>query len=89
MYLKTFSIRNFRCFGEKKVDFEFKRGVNVIIGENNAGKTTLFDALRLAFNCGIGRRDIYVSPDDFHIGDTAQRANTISFDLFFEVFLIN
>lgn len=84
MYLKTFSIRNFRCFGDKKVDFEFKPGVNVIIGENNAGKTALFDALRMAFNCGIGRRDIYIVSDDFHVGDDGQKSDTISFDLFFE-----
>ena len=40
--------RRYRCFED--VCVEFNRGVNVIIGENNAGKTALLKALGLIFD---------------------------------------
>jgi len=48
MYIATLAIRNFRCFRETEV--EFQPGINVIVGENNAGKTALLRALRLVFD---------------------------------------
>ena len=50
MYIARIHIQNFRCFDDTTV--EFKPGLNIIIGENNAGKTTLLRALALVF----GRR---------------------------------
>ena len=49
MYLRKISIKNFRVFGEKGVDLVFHKGVNAIIGENNAGKSAVIDAIRIAF----------------------------------------
>lgn len=48
MYISKIRIQNFRCFGD--VSVEFKPGVNIIIGENNAGKTALLKALGLIFD---------------------------------------
>jgi putative ATP-dependent endonuclease of OLD family len=48
MYVASIHIRNFRCFDDTTV--EFNPGVNVIIGENNAGKTALLRALGLVFD---------------------------------------
>jgi len=48
MYIAKIHIQNYRCFKEQSV--EFQPGVNVIIGENNAGKTALLKALGLIFN---------------------------------------
>lgn len=46
--LRKFSARNFRCF--KKLDIEPLARVNLIVGENNVGKTALLEALFLHLN---------------------------------------
>lgn len=61
MYLARITIRNYRCFRDIAVDFQ--PGVNVIIGENNAGKTALLKAIGLIFD-RRGRRPTDVH--DFH-----------------------
>jgi hypothetical protein len=38
-------IRNFKCFSESAHGFERIKPVNVIIGRNNSGKTTLLDLI--------------------------------------------
>ena len=42
--IKTLQLINFRCFSEHEIEFE---KVSVVVGENNAGKTTVSEALRL------------------------------------------
>ena len=48
VYISSLKIKNFRCFEEMSV--EFNEGMNVIIGSNNSGKTTIIKALELVFN---------------------------------------
>jgi putative ATP-dependent endonuclease of OLD family len=48
MFIASIRIQNFRCFQDTEIDF--KPGLNVIIGENNAGKTTVLRALMLVFD---------------------------------------
>ncbi len=48
MYISKVSIRNYRNFLNSK--FEFKKGINTIIGENGSGKTNLFRAIRLVLD---------------------------------------
>jgi len=81
VFLKSLQIKNFRCIEE--LAFEFTKGVNVLIGENNTGKSSLIDALRLAFSIGIQGREIYLSPDDFFIDKFGDRADIIEFHLTF------
>lgn len=83
MYLSKICIRNFRCFGAEGVGVDLQPGVNVIIGENNTGKSAFIDALRLAFSLGPGRREIYVTPQDFHLRPDGEKASEIAFDLTF------
>ena len=47
MYIARIHIQNYRCFDD--ITVEFQPGLNIIIGENNAGKTTLLRALALVF----------------------------------------
>lgn len=65
MYLRDLRIRGFRIFEDIQV--KFKPGVNVLIGENNSGKSTIIDALRICL--GIGRSDtgIYIQESDLHV----------------------
>jgi len=71
MYIEKFIIKNFR--GIKDISLTFNKGLNVLIGENNAGKTAIIDALRICLSYGNQRREIYVSQSDFH-----QNKNVIS-----------
>ena len=45
--LRKFSVRNFRCL--RKLEIEPLARVNLIVGENNVGKTALLEALYLHF----------------------------------------
>ncbi len=85
MYLEKFIISNYR--GIKNLTLNLHKGLNVLIGENNAGKTAIIDALRLCLSYGNQRREIYISLSDFHIdkntiGDTF---NDIEFHLHFHI----
>lgn len=83
MFLKSLHIRNFRIYDD--VTFFFKEGVNIIIGENNSGKTALIDALRLCLNCGHPDNDLFIRETDLHIiPDASTEQNSIiQFDLYF------
>lgn len=81
MYLSKLHIKNFRCIEELEV--EFHQGLNILIGENDTGKTTILDALRLCFELGTERREFYLSPDDFHIDESGNKTETMEFCLTF------
>ena len=46
--MQDITIKNFRCYEEKSV--EFRRGVNLLIGDNSVGKTSLLRACNLVMN---------------------------------------
>lgn len=46
MYIKSVQIRNYKCFFESGV-LELKPGFSIFVGQNNAGKTALLEALSL------------------------------------------
>lgn len=51
MYISKFHIKNFKCF--KDVTLHFNAEMNVLTGVNNAGKTTLLEALALWHECFV------------------------------------
>lgn len=64
MYISQLKIKNFRCFDDRDENIiEFNEGLNVIIGENNSGKTTILKALQLLFD--VNSKD-KLSIDDFN-----------------------
>lgn len=71
MYLEKIKITNFRCFDSAGIEACFNKGVNSVIGENNAGKSALIDALRIAFSAVPYQRDIYFKKSDFHPAEPA------------------
>ena len=71
MYLSKLTIRNFRCFGDSDKPFELplKCGLTALVGENDAGKTAVIDALRFAL--GTTDQDWFRLEDsDFYQSDT-------------------
>ncbi|EWG09374.1 ATP-dependent nuclease [Cytobacillus firmus] len=68
MYISELSLENFRSFKEKKT-INFHEGINVIIGHNNAGKTTVIKALELLFDIKKSKR---LSIDDFNKNTTCE-----------------
>jgi putative ATP-dependent endonuclease of OLD family len=86
MYLKHFNIRNFRSI--ETLSLTFNKGVNIIIGENNSGKTAIIDALRICFCYGNLYRDIFIDKErDFYIeiNNPENESTEIRFDLIFEI----
>ncbi|RYJ44241.1 ATP-dependent nuclease [Flavobacterium beibuense] len=70
MYLKRLLIKRFRSIYE--LETHFNKGVNIIIGENNAGKSAVIDTLRICLSLGRQWRDIGIrNPEDFYVERSA------------------
>jgi len=67
MKLEWISASGFRCFDSSSpLEVAFRSGLNVIAGENDAGKTALIDAIR--FTLGTrGDNYLRLTEDDFHV----------------------
>lgn len=47
MRIEKVNIENYKCF-EGKFSIEFNQGVNILVGDNEAGKSTILEAINLA-----------------------------------------
>jgi putative ATP-dependent endonuclease of the OLD family len=54
MPIERVIIKNYRAL--KKTDVKFSDGINIIVGDNEAGKSTLLEAINLALRCQLNRR---------------------------------
>ena len=80
MYLANLKTNNFRIL--KNIDLPLRKGLNVLLGENDSGKTAIIDAISLI----LGTRDferIQVVSDDFYV-DQNGRATELSMEVVFE-----
>ena len=66
MWLRELTIRNFRRIEELTINFP--RGLCVIVGENNAGKTAIIDALRIMLFPSRDFDALRLNEDDFRSG---------------------
>ena len=66
MWLRELQIRNFRKIDALTVTFP--RGLTVLVGENNSGKTTISDALRLMLFSSRDFGSLRLTEDDFRAG---------------------
>lgn len=70
MHVHRVSAENFRTFGAclngKHLDILLNRGLNVLVGENDAGKTSIIDVMRYAL-LTTSNDFVRVEDDDFHI----------------------
>ena len=70
MYLSLLKIKNFRCFDNNDHYITFKTGLNVLVGENDSGKSAIMDAIKIA----LGTTDMNwyrINKDDFYQEDTS------------------
>lgn len=79
MYLKRICARNFRAFGDgataPELNWELNPGLNILVGENDAGKTCIVDAIRQVL-LTTSYETIRLFEEDFHI-QGSQRANSL------------
>ncbi len=70
--MQDITIRNFRCYEEKNM--EFRRGVNLLIGDNSVGKTSLLHACNLVVNAFFSgysdENTVWKSADDNDFRET-------------------
>ncbi|TKJ84861.1 ATP-dependent endonuclease, partial [Paenibacillus sp. CFBP13512] len=74
MYISKLSIKNFRNFNNAK--FTFNEGVNTLIGENGAGKSNAFYAIRMLLDATLPR-SIKITENDFNRNLTSWRGHWI------------
>jgi putative ATP-dependent endonuclease of OLD family len=89
MYLSLLKLWNFRKYGTTGKDIDplkpdlelpFESGLNVLIGENDSGKSGIIDAIKLVLKTH-SYEWIRVSPDDFH-----QSTNHFRIEMTFSAF---
>lgn len=70
MYLSNIKLWNFRKYGSDEpldlsiphIDLNFTKGVNVLIGENDSGKTAIIDAIKLVLKThSYGTKNLYIN----------------------------
>jgi len=81
MYLSNLKLWNFRKYGSIDNAFDINspnlaipltKGVNVLIGENDSGKTAIIDAIKLILDTHSAEW-VKLNSDDFHAGTTRLR----------------
>lgn len=68
MYLQQITLKNFRCF--KDLTLILNQGLNILVGENDSGKSTVIDAVRCVLGTNSSDR-IFLEEADFHTGQTS------------------
>ena len=74
MYLNKIILSNFRCF--QQAEIVLKDGLNLLVGENDSGKTAIMDAIRIVM--GTTDQNWYrVEPSDFYNDDISSEIKII------------
>ncbi|MFA5917753.1 MAG: AAA family ATPase [Candidatus Gracilibacteria bacterium] len=83
MKIKNVKINNFKCFS----DFNFSpinNDLNLLVGENGVGKSTVFEAIRILLDSNLSLRD-YFTDEDFNIPENPISLEIdITFDISFK-----
>jgi len=91
MYLSEIQIKNFRKFGDTGLFLKLNKRFNLLVGENDSGKTAIIDAIKLVLSTQ-GFDYFRVDYDDFHFPPTAssedERATNLEITCIFRGFSI-
>jgi putative ATP-dependent endonuclease of OLD family len=77
MKLTELQIENYRCI--ERLTWKLSRGLNVLAGENDAGKTAIVDAIHLVLGSVAQEQTSHVVAEDFRRGTKELRV-TCKFD---------
>ncbi|MGF9957716.1 ATP-dependent nuclease [Bacillus mycoides] len=81
MYLHSLKLWNWRRFSqgyneEPGIEIEFNNGLNVLVGENDSGKTAIIDAIKTVL--GTNSQDVnWVTEQDFYEGSTSLKIECV------------
>jgi putative ATP-dependent endonuclease of OLD family len=82
MYLRYIRAKNYRAFGDgtsaPALDWELNPGLNILVGENDAGKTGIVDSIRQVL-LTTSYEPVRLFEQDFHINGAA-RAQTLTIE---------
>lgn len=93
MYLQKLKISNFRKYGINGrtfdtalpgIEVQFNKGLNVLIGENDSGKTSIIDAIKVVLHTQSGEY-IRIEDKDFHQNEGV-RAKEMKIECVFDGF---
>lgn len=76
MYLSNIKIKGYRIFNES-VEVIFNKGLNVLVGENGCGKSSIIDAIRTLLNEDEYSRNGIIEEDFYSSIDKMTRADKI------------
>ena len=90
IYIKSLHIENYKCY--EYVDVEFNNSTNIIVGNNEAGKSTIFEALNLCLSGLVNGRYIKNELNEYFFNRDAvekyrQNTNAIPPHILIEVYL--
>jgi putative ATP-dependent endonuclease of the OLD family len=76
MHLSTLTIENFRCFGsgDNRFSLSLKAGLTALVGENDAGKSAVIDALRFVLGT-TDQESLRLESDDFNASASKKEIN--------------
>ena len=81
MYLYGVEIKNFRSIGDEPLSLSPLGKVNILIGENNSGKSNLIKIFKIISDW-VQSKEINLSELDFH---NRSQNNSVEFTLFFKI----
>ena len=90
IYIRSLHIENYKCY--ENVDVEFNNSTNIIVGNNEAGKSTIIEALNLCLSGFVNGRYIKNELNEYFFNRDAvekyrQNTNAIPPHILIEVYL--
>src|SRR6266545_8028272 len=83
MQIKRLTLTQFRAF--EQAEFDFQPGMNLLVGINGVGKSSVLDALRILLSRALPRLSASRSkPDSFGVGDITIGRGALTAELQFE-----
>ena len=84
MYISKVKINNYKGFDEAEI--ELQDGLNVVLGHNNGGKSTLLDAISLVINTEISKKlSVWDFNQNVSLESLKEQAPSVKISLFFSM----
>lgn len=71
--IERIKIKNFKCFGEEAFEMAFNEKVNIIVGNNEEGKSTILEAIHMVLSGVYRKRPIKPNISQYLFNETSVR----------------